>query len=84
MNWKAYFSEEDKSKTVKFLNLVAKHAKWSDIDTGELIEIFKHLQYMQQVVLPKMENNILEIKQIVEAQQAEAEPTPEHAEAPGE
>lgn len=73
MNWKAYFTEDDKAKTVKFLNLVAKHAKW-ELGTEELIEVFQHLQYMQKAILPKMENNILEIKQIIEnKEQAEAE-----------
>lgn len=72
MNFKAYFTEDDKAKIVKFLNLVAKHARF-DVDTSELIDFFKHLQFMQQVVVPKVENNIVEIKQIVENKEKAAE-----------
>lgn len=72
MNWKAYFTEDDKAKTVKFLNLVAKYAKW-ELSTEELIDVFQHLQYMQKAILPKIENNLLEIKQIIENKEKQAE-----------
>lgn len=65
------FNEEDKAKVVEFLNSVAKHAKWDNLNTDELIKIFKLLAHMQQIVIPKLEANILEIKKIVEAPQEE-------------
>lgn len=69
MNDKA-FSESDKQKFVDFLNSVAKHARF-DINTDELIKYFKLLAHMQQVILPKIEDHILELKRVVEAKEPE-------------
>lgn len=65
------FSEEDKLKFVEFMNSVAKHASWKELSTDELIKIFKLLAHMQQVMIPKLEANILEIKKVVEAPKEE-------------
>lgn len=59
------FTEEDKKKVIDFLNILAKHARY-DVNTEELINIFKLLSFMQQVVVPKIDANILEIKRVVE------------------
>lgn len=64
------FTEEDKLKVVKFLNLVAKHAEFKT-NTQELIEYFKHLSYMQTGLLTKIEQNILEVKEVVESKLTE-------------
>jgi len=69
---KRNFTDDDKAKVVKFLNLVAKHAKF-EVDTSELIDYFKSLSYMQQVLLHKIDTNILEVKRVIESQEAEAE-----------
>ena len=65
-------SEEDKQKLIEFLNLVAKHAKFR-LNTTELIQYFKVLSYMQQKLLPKIEANILEVKQVVEPDAVESQ-----------
>jgi len=57
------FKEEDKEKFIEFLNSVAKNAKFN-VDTQELCSYFKLLAYMQQVILKKMETNILEVKKV--------------------
>ena len=59
------FKQEDKEKMVEFLNLVAQHAEFK-VNTEELIKYFKALAHMQQVVLPKVEANILEVIKVVE------------------
>ena len=59
------FTEEDKQKLIDYLNLVAKHARF-DFDTNESIKHFHLLSYMQQVLLPKINANILEIKRVIE------------------
>ena len=59
------FTEEDKKKVVDFLNAVAKHAKF-EMDTKEIIEYFKLLSYMQSNLLPKIDDNIFELKKVVE------------------
>jgi hypothetical protein len=64
------FNEEDKQKVIEFLNLVAKHAKL-ELNTGELIQYFKALSYMQQKLIPKIEANILEVKRVVETKEGE-------------
>ena len=60
-----YFTEEDKAKIVRFLNSVAKHARFN-MDTNELIDYFKLLSFMQQVLLHKVDNNIFEVKRVIE------------------
>lgn len=59
------FTEEDKQKVIDFLNMVAKKAKF-ELTTGEVIDYFKLLSYMQQKLLTKIDSNILEIKRVVE------------------
>lgn len=63
-------TEEDKQKVVQFLNQIGTHARF-DVNTHELIAIFKNLQFMQQVLIPKIDANILEIKQVHQAPEEE-------------
>lgn len=65
-----FFKEEDQQKFIKFLNMVARHAKF-EMNTTELIEYYKLLSHMQTVMVPKLEANILEVKRIVESQNKE-------------
>ena len=58
------FNDEDKEKVIEFLNMVAKHAKF-EMNTIELIQYFKLLSHMQQRILPKINENILEIKRVI-------------------
>lgn len=60
------FTEDDKKMIVDFLNMVALHAKFT-LSTKELITYFKLLSHMQQTILPKIDNHILEIKRIQHA-----------------
>ena len=66
------FTEEDKTKVVSFLNMIAAKAKF-ELDTKEVIEYFKLLSYMQQTILPKIDANILEVNKIVEPPKEESE-----------
>ena len=61
------FTDEDKKKVIDFINMVAKNATFN-MDTSEIIEYFKLLSFMQKNLLPKIDNNILEIKQVVNSQ----------------
>jgi hypothetical protein len=62
------FTEDDKKKFVEFLNCVAKHASFQ-LNTEELINYFKLLSHMQSVMLPKINDHILEVKRVVESNQ---------------
>ena len=64
------FKEQDKEKLIAFLNHVAKHATWEH-NTQQAIEFFKLLSYMQQVIVPKINDNILEVMAVKEAKPAE-------------
>ena len=64
------FTEEDKKKVINFLNMIAKSAKF-EFDTQQVIEYFKLLSHMQQTILPKIEDNILEVKRVVEGNKEE-------------
>lgn len=57
------FTDADKQKVIEFLNFVAKKAEFT-CNTSEIIEYFKLLNYMQVQILKKIEDNILEIKEI--------------------
>lgn len=59
------FKEEDKKKVVEFLNHIAKHASLTH-SVQQSIEFFKLLNYMQTELIPKINDNILEIKKVVE------------------
>ena len=65
------FTKEDQEKVIEFLNRVAKYAKFNDIDTTELIDYYKSLVYMQTVLLPKIEANVLEVVKVVENEDSE-------------
>ena len=59
------FTDEDRKKFTEFLNMLAVNARF-DMDTQELITYFKLLAHMQQVILPKIDKNILEVVRVVE------------------
>ena len=59
------FTEEDKQQVIDFLNLVASKAEFK-FNTSEVIKYFKLLSFMQQTMLHKLEENILEVKKITE------------------
>lgn len=59
------FTDSDKQKVVDFLNAVATHARFN-VDTKELIGYFKGLSYMQQELIPKINDNILEVIEVTE------------------
>ena len=62
------FKEEDKKAVIDFLNHMAKHATWKHT-TEEAIQFFKLLNKMQSVIVPKINDNILEIIKVTEAPQ---------------
>ena len=68
------FNEADKQKLIDFLNIVAKNATFT-MKTDEIVNFFKLLAHMQQVILPKMDTNILEVLRVVEPPKADKEPT---------
>jgi hypothetical protein len=67
-----HFNEEDKQKVMEYLNTIAKTARF-DMNTEELISYFKLLAHMQQVILPKIDKNILQVKRIIEAKEESGE-----------
>lgn len=58
-----HFTEDDQSKLIDFLNMVATKAKF-EFDTAEVIKYFKLLLHMQKSILPKLNDHILEVKAI--------------------
>lgn len=60
------FNEEDKKLFIGFLNSIATNAKF-EMNTKEICEYFKLLAHMQQVILPKLDANILEVIKVVES-----------------
>jgi hypothetical protein len=64
------FSSEDKQKVIEYLNIIAKKAVFT-LNTQEVIEYFKLISFMQQVLIPKIDNNILEVSRVFEAPKEE-------------
>lgn len=62
------FTKEDKTKLIEFLNLVAKSAKFDEMNVQSMIEFVKLLGVVQGLI-PKIEANILEVVKVVEAKQ---------------
>lgn len=66
------FNEDDKQKLIQFLNIVAKKAQFS-MNTQEIIEYFKLLNFMQSVILPKVDKNIAELVEVIEPEEESKE-----------
>jgi len=65
------FTKDDKEQIIEFLNRVAKYAKFNDMDMQEVIEFYKNIAFMQKVLLPKIDSNILEFVKVVEKESAD-------------
>lgn len=59
------FNEDDKEKVINFLNMVAQKAEFK-LSTQEVIEYFKLLAHMQQIIIPKINDHILEVVKVIE------------------
>jgi hypothetical protein len=59
------FKDEDKQKVIEFLNFVAQKATFNDLKVEDNIKFFRLLNYMQATLIPKIDANVLEIKQII-------------------
>lgn len=58
-----HFTEDDKNKLIDLLNMVATKASFT-VDTKEAIEYVKLLGHVQKVILPKINEHILELKHV--------------------
>ena len=67
------FTEEDKNRVIELLNFIAKRAQFPNWTTDDTVKHFKLLAHMQQVVLPKIEAHILEVKEVVQAENKDSE-----------
>jgi hypothetical protein len=67
------FTEDDKKKLIELLNFVAKNAEFNGLNVQSVLDFTKLLSHAQQVILPKINDHILEIKRVIEAPK-EAEP----------
>jgi len=60
------FKEDDKKKIIEFLNIVADKSVFT-LNTNEVIKYYGLLSYMQKDLLPKINDHILEVIKVVEA-----------------
>lgn len=75
------FTDDDVKKAVDLLNLIAEKATF-ELDTYEAINYVKLLNHMQKVTLPKINSHVLEVKRVVEQQEAQPETQSDAAPAP--
>jgi hypothetical protein len=57
------FKDEDKDSFIEFLNFIATKAEFN-MNTQEALKYVKLLSTMEKVILPKIDANIFEIKEI--------------------
>lgn len=62
------FNQSDKEKLVDFLNMVANKAQF-DMNTSDIIKYYHLLAYIQKELLPKVEENILEVTKVIESKE---------------
>lgn len=74
MDGKNRFTETDSEKLVKFLNFIAVEAKFTDMDVKKTIELYGLLNWAQQVLGPKIKDNILEVVAVHEPKPEENKP----------
>ena len=60
------FTEADIKKATELINFISDKAEFT-LNQKEIIEHFQRLAWFQQQLIPKMEANILEVKNIVKA-----------------
>jgi hypothetical protein len=65
------FKDEDKKKLVDFLNFIAEKGKFGDMQVSDVIKFYGLLSYMQKDLLPKIDAHVMEIKQVIEAENQE-------------
>ena len=58
------FTEQDLEQATKFANLVFAKAQWNGLETKETFEIRDSLAWVQTQLLPKIRDNILEVKAV--------------------
>lgn len=68
------FTENDKVQAIEFLNFIATRAEFPNWKTEDTVKHFKLLAHMQQVILPKIEANILEVLQVKKIDESKLEP----------
>lgn len=66
------FKEEDKKKVIEFLNIIAQKAELT-MNTQDIIKYYGLLSFMQQVIIPKIDANILEIVKVEESEESKEE-----------
>jgi hypothetical protein len=66
------FNEEDKKKIVEFLNMIANKGTFN-LNTQEIIKYYGLLNFMQRTLLPKIDQNILEIIEVTEEETEQVE-----------
>ena len=68
---KKNFTDEDKDKVIEYLNTVANKAVFNNMTTKDIIEYFRLLNYMQVELLPKINDHVFEIKEVIEPKKEE-------------
>lgn len=66
------FQESDKDKVIDFLNFISNNAEFK-LNTNECIKYFNMLAYMQKELLPKINDNILEIEKVTKKSSSKKE-----------
>lgn len=67
------FNKEDREKFIKFLNFIAKNAKFDGMKVDDSIQLVNLLSHMQTQIIPKIESNTLEVVEVTEPKEESGE-----------
>ena len=65
--FKDSFTEDDREIFVKLLNFFHNKAVFKDMTIKDSLDLNKLLTYSQTKILPKIEKNIVEIKEVIDS-----------------
>jgi len=74
------FNEDDKKKVIEFLNLIGEKATFDTLKLTDIIKIYGSLSFMQQVLIPKIDANTLEVVAVHESEPSESTESSESSE----
>lgn len=61
------FTEKDKEKLIEYVNFISTKAKFDDFTTQDAIKYFGMLTFIQKQLIPKVEANIFEMGEVINA-----------------
>lgn len=63
------WTEKDKALVIDFLNLISDKAQFNDMSVKDNIKLYGYLSYMQNVMLKKIDDSIIEVLSVTKVKE---------------